>query len=301
MANLAKYILSELERINAIVSEQLEHTKPLLEGAECIAAIGAGDSYAAALALEACSGGTAEALDPFDALYSGRLGRLARKGCILVALSVGGRTRAVLDVAQRYRELGGRVVAVTGPGTPLASLANDAVELVYTGLASGIGAARHVAMLAALAGLLGAQPQVANLDAPCELARADAYAGACEAYSSAHYAELKRAEVWGEAAPSHRLEQLVHAPIYTAKTVAVYESSIASRDRQREALETLREAGFQVYTVPATGDCWSTILSQAAATLYCIAVRAENEKVEEPAYRRHPGLEHLTRLIYEMS
>ncbi|ALL00321.1 hypothetical protein Pyrde_0271 [Pyrodictium delaneyi] len=290
----------ELSNAPEVLRRQLESTKPVLASTECIAAVGAGDSYAAAVALEACSRGRAWALDPLDAVSTGKLERLIRNGCTLVALSVGGRTRAVLEAARIYRSLGGIVVAVTGSDTPLARLADGVIELTYTRLAAGIGALRHLVMLAALAASLGENPgpiETPNID--CNALWAGIHAGAGEAYSSALFAVLKLYEVYGRPARYERLEQLVHAPVYSTDSVTVYESSIAPAGRQKEVVDTLHAAGLRVYTVPCSGGCWGTVLGQALAVLKCLQEAARRDGIAEPRYRSHPGLERLTRLIYE--
>lgn len=301
MAQLPESLGRELAAAGRTLQRQLEAVEPILASEECIAAVGAGDSYAAALALEACSQGRTRALDPLDAVSTGVLQALASQGCVLVALSVGGRTRAVLEATRAYRALGGRVVAVTGPSTPLARLADTTIELVYTGLAGGVGALRHLAMLAALAAATGNDP--GPLEPPgidCTALWSWVHAGAAEAYSSALYTVLKLYEVYGRPARSERLEQLVHAPVYATDSITVYMSSAAPQARQREAVETLREAGLRVNTVPGCSSCWGTAMGQALAVLRCLAEAVRRDGVDEPYYRRHPGLEQLTRLIYTM-
>ncbi|KSW11548.1 hypothetical protein CF15_01545 [Pyrodictium occultum] len=298
-APLAEALRRELAQAPRLVAEQASSTEPILAGEECILAVGAGDSYAAALALEACSRGRARALDPFDAVTTGALEAAAGRGCLLLALSVGGRTRSVLEAVEAYRRLGGRVVAVTGPGTPLARLAGSVVQLTYTGLAAGVGAARHLAMLAALAAAMGERVSWPGpAAAGCGALMAGVHAGAAEAYSSALYTVLKLYEAYAMPARSERLEQLVHAPVYAADSVALYLSSTAPRGRQEEVLEALREAGVPVSAVPPGRSCWETVLSQPAWALGCLAEAAERDGVREPRYKLHPGLERLTRLIY---
>jgi len=289
----------ELAAARKTLQRQLEAVEPILASEECIAAVGAGDSYAAALALEACSQGRARALDPLDAASTGALMTLARQGCVLLALSVGGRTRAVLEAARAYRALGKRVIAVTGPGTPLARQADTTIELAYTGLAGGIGALRHLTMLAALAAALGESPW--PLEPPgmdCTALWSWVHAGAAEAYSSALYAVLKLYEVYGRPARHEKLEQLVHAPVYATDSVTIYMSSAAPPARQREIIETLQEADLRVYAVPGCSSCWGTVIGQSLAVLRCLAEAVRRDGIDEPRYRQHPGLEQLTRLIY---
>ena len=288
-----------------LVEEQLRVTGslPALGEAGCIAAVGAGDSYAAALAFEAAVP-HAVALDPFEATLARTLEAWSRGGCVLLALSVGGRTRAVVGAARRARGAGCRVVAVTAnPDSPLAAASDEVVELVYGGLAGGVGAARHLVMLAALAALTGHGP---GLTEPpglqgCEwLTGPTVHVGAGSSYPSALYAVLKLYEVFGSPVRSERLEQFLHAPIYSTSSVTLYTPSEREAvERIGEALEAMRGSGLRVYTVPpAAGDPWGNVIGQSLAVVKCLAAKAEQLGAVEPAYRRHRGLEGFTRLIY---
>jgi len=301
---LAGELRRELAGLGELVGRQLEAVEGLgVEPPECVAAVGAGDSYAAALAAQGAAGGRVVALDPLEALSSGVVAALAARGCGLLALSVGGRTRVVVEAAAEAARRGAWVAAVTAePGSPLASRAGVVVPLVYGGLAAGVGAARHVAMLAALAGLYGYRGGLPSAwrGVGCGwLMGPEAHAGILEAGGSSLYAVLKLYEVFGSSARWWPLEQLVHAPVYSVHSVAVYEPARDPLGRTRETLEALREAGLRVETLPRLdGDPWGNALAQAAAVLACLLEAVERLGVREPAYRRHRGLRPLTRLIY---
>ncbi len=301
---LAEALRGELAGLEELVERQLETVEALgVEPPGCVAAIGAGDSYAAALAAQGVAGGRVVALDPLEALSSGVLASLASRGCGVLALSVGGRTRVVVEAAAEAARRGAWVAAVTGdPGSPLASQARVVIPLVYGGLAAGVGAARHVAMLAALAGLYGYRgglPGSWRLPGCGWLMGPEVHAGTLEAGGSSLYAALKLYEVFGSSVRWWPLEQLVHAPVYAAGSVAVYEPALDPGGRTWEVLEALREAGLRVERVPRLdGDPWGNALAQAAAVLGCLLEAVERLGVEEPAYRRHRGLRPLTRLIY---
>ncbi len=300
---LASSLEQELARLPGLVEAQVEETEPLLADEPCVAATGAGDSFAAALAAAGALPGRVFAVDPLDILSYGGAERLVAHGCRLLALSVGGRTRRVVEAARIYSLRGGRVVAVTADtGSPLAEVAEEAVRMVYGGLAAGIGAARHLVMLAALAALFGEKPRLPStrLGGGCEWLRSEMHVGAAESYASALYAVLKLYEIYGSSARYERLEQLVHAPVYSVDTVTLYApwggaaSAIAP-----EAAEAMREAGLRVYTVePVGGSPWENSLGQAHAVLQCLLEAVARDGVEKPAYRGHRGLQPLTRLIY---
>ena len=225
---------------------------------------------------------------------------LAARGCILVALSVGGRTRSVVEAARVYHSVGGRVVAVTAdPSSPLAVEADEVVTLLHGGTAGGIGAGRHLLAIAALAGILGAEkPRLVEAPGcPPEFYVSTALqAGYMESIASALYAALKAYEIYGRPVHWWSLEQLVHAPVYSSKgPILVYHAS-TSPDYAAEAVETLRRVGYTVWEVGGADNPTSTILSQAVWILRCLA--REPGLPSEPAYRRHEGLEQLTKLIY---
>ena len=307
MPGLGDTIRAELLEAPRLVREQLGLVEPLLLGAGCVAATGAGDSYAAALAAAALGGGRVEAWDPVELVSSGRARWLASRGCSLLALSVGGRSLSVVEAARAFRSAGGRVVAVTAdPGSPLAREADVVVELVYGGLAGGVGAARHLVMLAAVAGLLGENVEAVPLpsEAPgvadCTWLRSEVHSGCLDSAASALYAVLKLYEVYGSSVRFFPVEQLVHAPVYSASVFTLYEPAAGPcRARVLEAYEAMREAGLRVSLVPrGSGAVAGNLVSQAVSVLTCLAEAADMDGVAEPAYRRHRGLGVLTRLIY---
>ena len=302
--DLPQALAAELEAAPRLVEVQLEAAAGSgVELGDCVVAVGSGDSYAAALVAQAASGGRVVALDPYEAAVSGLVERLAGRGCGLLALSVGGRTRAVVEAAERARRAGGRVVAVTAnPASPLAGAADVVVKLVYGSLAAGVGAARHLAMLAALAGLYGYRGGLPGgwERVDCGFLGAETHAGALEAGGSSLFAVLKLYEAFGSQARWWPLEQLLHAPVYSAHSLALYEPSQREAwERTLEAVEAARRAGQRVSVVPRLSpDPWGNALAQAAAVLSCLAVMAERLGAREPAYRRHRGLGDYTRLIY---
>lgn len=301
---LAYSLANELHALDELVRRQVEDTEPILASTECIYVIGSGDSFAAALAVEALSGGRAIALDPYDVARSGILEKGLSRGCVLLALSVGGRTRAVVESARVYREIGGRVYAVTANlESPLARWADYIVELVYGGLAEGIGAARHVVMLAALAkAVSGEKPQIVGRSrGNCSwFRRAEIFVGSLESFSSALYASLKLYEVYGSSVRFERFEQFLHAPIYSVHSVTLFEPvDNEAASRIKLAAQAMKETGMEVHVVEAvSSNGWSNALSQAYTVLGCLYEAVVSDGVSEPAYRKHRGLKKFTELIY---
>ncbi len=295
---LREALRADVERALELLEDQYAAVEPL--DAACAIVTGAGDSFAAALLAPALHPG-ARAADPMAVAYGDVVSELARRGCALIAVSLGGRTRTVVEAARRFRRAGGAVVAVTGdPASPLAAHADRVVTVLHAGLARGVGAGRHLLTLVALAALLGAPAPVRP---PWPRGCPDrlygyVFAGCCETESAALYAALKVYEVYGLPAQWWGLEQFVHAPVLGAPgdKLVVFEC-LGARERVDEVVSTLREVGVDVLRVEARGPTrldnalWSSLW-----TLACMA--SARDVPDEPRYASHPGLDRLTRLIY---
>ena len=288
----------DAERMPEVVEEQVEVTVvPEGLGEEGrVVLLGSGDSYAAALAADAV--GVGRALDPLDVHVSPPSG----PGDAIL-LSVGGRSRRVVDAARLLRRRGFRVVAVTGDErSPLARESDVVVKLVYSGLACGVGAARHAAMLAALAALFGGRPRLdpSLAQETLPLDPLVVYTGVGVGVAGALYTSLKACEILADCAPWWRLEQFSHAPVYGTRgdTIVVYPDPRLPREKLEEYTLAFRDAGFEVVVAPVDTDPWSTAILHIAVAVSSAAAVAEEKGVEEPGYRSHPALERLTRLIY---
>ncbi len=296
---LAVLLRKDLEKVRELVSEQYNSLNSLDN--ECYVATGAGDSYAAALAAQYYHS-RLNVIDPSDIVFAGIGKEMADRGCTLLALSVGGRTKLVVEAARRYRGYGGRVVAVTASmESPLALVSDEIAALIHGGLAGGIGAGRHLVMLAALARLLGhREPKVIAIKTSCPSSLAKTvYTGLAEGTAAALFSALKVYEVYALPAMWWNLEQLVHAPIYSVKpgtTVVVYGSVLGGEARVKETIETLEKLGYNVIHVQGHGNVVDNTISQALWLLNCLA--SANDLPPKPRYREHPGLGPLTSLIY---
>ncbi len=287
----------EVERIPGIVEEQAAETVvPEGLGERSIVLIGSGDSYAAALVAEAV--GIGYALDPLDA----RIVELREPGDAIL-LSVGGRSKRVVAAAEALASRGFRVIAVTGDErSPLARRAHIVVKLVYSGLACGVGAARHAAMIAALASMLGSKPGIDSslIYEPLPFDSLVAYTGVGVGVASALYTSLKTCEILADCAPWWHLEQFAHAPVYGFRgdQLVVYPDPRCTRDMLEEYISAFREAGLEVVLAPVARDPWNTAILHVAVAVLSAAEAAEARNIMEPGYRSHPALERLTRLIY---
>ncbi|MET1102235.1 MAG: SIS domain-containing protein [Pyrodictiaceae archaeon] len=305
MTMFALRLREDLSRALGLLEDQYR-SAPRLEP-NCFLAVGAGDSYAAALAASASPTAHVAAIDPLEAVVSGITKRMASEGCWMLAISVGGRTREVLRAVEKYRGLGGRVVAITGdPESPLARVANETVTLLSHASVMGVGAGRQLLVLAALAGLLGSKPPSSSWRprAPCiSFPTPIVYTGAGEGLASAVYAAMKAYEVFGVGSRWFHLEQLVHAPVFSvSEPIIVFSSSLAEAgSRVSEVADTLGEAGYVVHVIEAAEDPWTTAIGQAAYIVECLASTIESMGLDHPRYQDHPELKRLTQLIYQSS
>ncbi len=297
MSRCWEELRTDLERIPEIVERQLEET-PVPEGLGegQLLFIGSGDSFAIAVAGENLTRG--RALDPLDALVTDIEG----PGDAIM-LSISGRSKRVVAAAELLARRGFRVIAVTGSSNnPLGRRAHLVVPLVYDKLACGVGAARHVAMLAALAALFSKRIRVSN-NVREELLPFDSqvvYVGVGVGTASALYSVLKTCEILASCATWWHLEQFSHAPVYgTQSTVlVVYPDPRVEEHILREYFLVLRGANFDIVEAPTAPDPWSTVLQQTIAILESVANEILARGLEEPGYKSHPALERLTRLIY---
>ena len=302
MAGLGAEIIRDIEAVAKLI-EGLE-VEDTYSGLGAGLAIGAGDSYVAALALEAGTQGRVKAFDPDHLLAIGGLDRFVREGYVLFALSVGGRTREVVRLAKEYARLGGRVVAVTGDkDSPLARSSSEVVVMEYSRTVKGIGAGRHLYMIALLGKMFGEKHlSIARGSCGCpSFSTPVGHVGVGDSYSTAMFAALKSYEVFNTASRYVFLEQLFHAELYSMPPRLYFYEPYTSiiDERFREGLEVVKEAGYEVEVVGRAGStAWSNMLSQQYCILSCLARECEEKNVVEPGYRRHPGLATITRLIY---
>ncbi|GAY26288.1 SIS domain-containing protein [Desulfurococcaceae archaeon AG1] len=169
---------------------------------------GAGDSYAAALAIEGKSRGRFKALDPYDGLE-------ADLDLPLVIVSVSGRTRANIELARRHK---GRVkiyVITADEESPLARLGDVVIKIPYK--PRRIPGVRSFLMcLSALYSIAGEEID-SERDRPIIMPREPIFIGRRENYGIAYYAALKIFEIFGERAHYERLEQFFHAPVFGSR------------------------------------------------------------------------------------
>ena len=294
----------ELEKVWSFVEQQNKRSleNRSLRSASYIIAVGAGDSYAAALVWEGVET-RVRAVDPLDALSSGLLGFGIELNAVIVGISVGGRTRSVVEVIGRYRYMGGNVFCVTAnPLSPLALLCGNGELLIYGETVDGVGGVRQAVLYAALAGLRGAtverfEPQLE----PLNLLNYSTIVGAGASRGVALFASLKLCEVYGICDKYSTLEELVHSKIYSLKPssgILVFEPPYKD-DRFKEIVDELQDLGYDITVVRAReGRAWDSVIGQTIWVLKSLVKTLEEKEVVKPHYRGNPLLDKLTNIIY---
>jgi hypothetical protein len=220
---------------------------------------------------------------------------------VLVAISIGGRTRLVIEAARKFKNRGGTVAVITGdPGSPLAAIADHVAVVLHAGLAEGVGAGRHLLTLVALSALLkGPKPATPPPPHSCpSRLHGVVFVGYCETESSALFAALKVFEVYGAPASWWSLEQLVHAPILgLPSNRLLILQALGGSERVEEVSRVLGEVGFSVEVVRPWGT--NRLDNALHATRWVIECLASSQDLPgKPKYLEHPHLSRLTRLIY---
>ena len=155
---LHEYIEEQILKIVNVVHDMIEYTVPI-EVNEGIA-IGAGDSFAVALALQYLTKFRIRAVDPRTAksLY-----RNGDSGEYVIAISYRGLTKSVLNAADILGKHGYRVVALTSnPKSPIIKIAKYKVIVPRVNESLPIGISSFVSMLTAGLKLVGSS--VKNID-----------------------------------------------------------------------------------------------------------------------------------------
>lgn len=301
--------VSLLDEIDLGSIEFIGRTKPK------ILITGAGDSYASAIASHHIYSGESVYGDPLTLSIDGHIARYVEEGYILLAISLGGRTRSVVRLAEKYRGLGGEVYAVTGSReSPLAKVSTHFVEVPYIETVYGSGIGRQIVLEAVLAKLLsGLEIGSTNINTeverlagePCpRYVDGEVYVGINESIGTAYFTANKCREFFGCGARSVVFEELLHAEIFAVYgEIYVFRSLLADGDpyirgRMNEAIETLGSLGYRVATIAGCRDPWISALCQKIHVLKCLSREVDARGIERPRFTSHGGLKELTRLIY---
>jgi len=298
--DLTTYLKKEIGRIPEIVKKQYEITKGVLE-LTWGWSTGSGDSFAAALSLQYL---TSYRFTPADPLELATLN--PSRGEQLVAISVKGRTIKVIESAEKLREKGVKVIAVTAyPDSPLAEKSDTVIKLVYPGGELPVGIGNYVAVLTALGTLAGyslegvMEAYNLALQAPLPEETKDIVTiGENEGYVNALFTCLKLYEMACKPCRCYRLEQFLHASIYslTPNTTLIFFGSKASK----EVGKLLEDEGYKVTIVDFQSNTLGNLIAGAVYATRLADKVSREMGFTEPCYKtRRKLVEETTKIIYK--
>lgn len=283
MTTLIDYLREEVEKAPKIVKEQISRTRPHEELPPSIAT-GAGDSYAAALFTQFASNGNVVAVDPVHILNAPPA--WARD---VLGFSVKGRTVYVAKAMEALKARGARAVAFTAaPDSPIGSLGDEVVELVYPGGEYPVGVGNYLAEIAAAWAYLGNEAP-GNLPDPPNISLGGAKeviaVGEGYGYVNAVFLCLKLYEAACMRCRYYEAEQFLHAPIYSvSKDAVLVIFEHPGGVRARDVADVARSAGLRHHLVEAVGDGLSTTYAGTLAAAKAVAAVAGAMGFKEPCF-----------------
>ncbi|MCE4615084.1 MAG: SIS domain-containing protein [Desulfurococcales archaeon] len=301
MTEFAEKLKEEAELYQVIYSRQLDNLESVLDGRRILVS-GAGDSYAASLTGVALSGYEGETVDPRE-LSNYPKG----SGITVIAVSLGGKTRSLVNSVSIHKHNGSKIIVVTGNlESPLAKLGDKIVEVVHPSYILGSGFGSYVSMTAAIAGLLGVdeKPAYNSQCRPKNITMATPFfIGETWSYGVAYFAMLKAHEDLGWPSRSERLEQFMHATVFSLKD---YETPVILYPRDklpRKFLSVLMKKSNPLFLEdliePETGNTAGILICTIQSITRLIAEYISKEGLKEPYYRMtRSEAEDLARTIY---
>lgn len=283
MTALVNYLRDEVEKAPKIIKEQLSTTRPHGELPPSIAT-GAGDSYAAALFTQFASNGNVVALDPVHILNA--LPSWARA---VLGFSVKGRTVYVAKAMEALKARGARAIAFTArPDSPIGSLGDEVVKLVYSGGRYPVGVGNYLAEVAAAWAYLG-NDAPKNLPRPPDISLTGAgevvAVGEGYGYVNAVFLCLKLYEAACMPCRYYEAEQFLHAPIYSlSKDAVLVIFDHPGGVRAGDVADVARSAGIRHNIVEAGEDGLSTTYAGALAAAKAVAAVADAIGLMEPCF-----------------
>jgi hypothetical protein len=256
--------------------------------------VGAGDSYAAALAGFYASRGKCIALDPY-ALAS-EPGTAA--GAEVVFISVSGRTSGNVRAASRVRGLASKITVLTAvEGSALAKSADEVVVLPMDYLPKWPGILSFSLSALAVLKMVGASD-------PCDFRRAFTWAKAdCKklalargttyllgnwlGHAAALYVAAKAYEVLGARSHAEALEEFSHMELFSlgaADSVGIFADFDPDRVGARLS-EALTKEGYSSTLVPARGGSQTEKFYHSVFTgQLCVLAEAQRSGIDKPRF-----------------
>lgn len=300
--SFSEEIIDEARRYPKIYREQVENT-PSFELGDRVFVSGAGDSYAASITGASIGGFKGLPIDPRELKY-----HKGGRGTLVIAVSLGGRTRSLLEAVKRHKDMGTRVVAVTGnPESPLAALADTTVLVKHNRYVRGSGFGSYIGMVAAIAALLGSGGKPRNKGICSPKRRIDGrvpfFVGESWRYGVGYFGMLKMHEDLGLPSRTEKLEQFMHATVFSLQE---YEAPYILEYKKKlpQGFTDVLETWNPVYLddiAPGlpSGDEVDAFICLAQSLTILVAQYIADKGLDKPYYRRAKGVaERLAGTIY---
>lgn len=225
--------------------------------------VGAGDSYAAAIAGFYWSSGRCIALDPYTLASSPEIAEELE----VYFISVSGRTASNVSAAKRVKQIAKRITVLTAEDeSPLARLAERVVRLPMAYVPRSSGMLSFSLSLLAVLSMVGGSTSIdfrrAFINAKKDRGRMTSgkgttyFLGNSLAYPAALYAAAKTYELLGSKAHAELLEEFSHLELFSLgkKDMVNAFSCFDPAGMAAKLTSTLREEGYQSGCVPSRGE-----------------------------------------------
>ncbi len=270
--------------------------------------VGAGDSYAAAMAGFYASGGRCVALDPYSLASAPELA----EGVDVFIISVSGRTSANLKAATKVRSLARGTTAITAVGgSPLGERVDEVVVLPMRYVARSPGVLSFSLSLLAVLKIAG---EFAECDFRSSFAAAlkdrkaawgkgtTYFLGNLLGHPAALYAAAKTYEILGARAQPELLEEFSHLELFSmtkSDAVNVFSSFDPSGTSARLG-RVLKRQGYEVNVLPSRGETDAEMLFHAVfVSQLSVVARAKELGLSRPRFLASGGkLDASDRMIY---
>ncbi len=305
MNPLLKMLSEERRMLPNLILSQFDKSRNTKFDYPCYIISGAGDSFAAGLILKNYIEQLSVIDSPLDLIYSKMLKRAVKADCALIAISMGGRTRSLVELTKKYRFLGGKVIAVTSNrDSPLAKASSETLDIIYgkTIMYSGVG--RQAVLLAGLAGSFGKEKieieETREEKDNCPLFyKPETNVGISGSLGTALFSTLKSYEYYGTPSITISMEELMHAYIYgVPKTYNIFLPPNLKKEEILEKINLLKDIGEKVNFISCKDNYWQTMLYQTIKTIDCLIESVSKRNILKPKFTTHQKLEELTKTIY---
>ncbi len=299
--DLALYLRKELEKIPEILKDYAKNP-PNIEIEELrapIIATGAGDSWVVAKALHYLSKSLIIPADPYEL----QIFLPKELEGTLIAISVKGETKAVVNSAKKLRERGWKVIAITAnPTSALARISHITVPVRYGGGSVPVGVGNFISAVLSAASVIGYTAEETLPDMEVYGDPASIITAASTIYTAgegvmnvaAEFISLKLHEALCRTSLYAPIEQLLHAYLYgigKGGGALLFGGSAKSV----KAFKILQEGGVQASLIKAENlEGLNTLISAVHKGIEYVADAVKELGVKEPCFLTRKELVELS-------